>query len=375
MSFGSARPASRVLFFLFAVVLLAGCPAPPKSPPRVTPLTGGSLIPRGGEFPKPVSIPGDPALAPPRDIPDSILPGEQLQFSSGLLPLDDWANLCGFDGARVVEGAVPYTVELECERGILTLILGRRFAKWNGIQFGLGFVPDVRQGKMVVHSVDVLKNFYPLSLGAYSIPKRERTLVLDPGHGGTDPGSLSSGKTHEKELTLDWALRIERLLAGTGWKVVLTRRDDRDLGLLDRVSIADAHDADLFISLHFNALARTAGGGEESGIETYCLAPVGAPSNIIRNFEDNASLIYPNNEFDTANLLLAMRMHESLIKATGRRDRGVRRARFMTVLREQKRPAVLIEGGFLSNPAEASLIMDTAYRQQMAVAVCNALPN
>ena len=372
MRFGSARPASRVLFVLFAVVLLAGCPAPPKSPPRVTPLTGGALIPRGGDVPKPVSVPGEPRVAALRENPDSILPGEQLQFASGFLPLGEWANLCGFEDARVIEGAVPYTVELESERGILTLLLGKRFAKWNGIQFGLGFVPDVRQGKMVVHSVDVRKNFYPLSLGAFSIPGRGRTLVLDPGHGGTDPGSLSSGKTHEKELTLDWALRIERLLAGSGWKVVLTRRDDRDLGLLDRVSIADAHDADLFISLHFNAFA---GGGEESGIETYCLAPVGAPSNIIRNFEDDASRIYPNNEFDSANLLLAMRVHESLIKATGRRDRGVRRARFMTVLREQKRPAVLIEGGFLSNPAEARLIMDPAYRQQMAVAVRDALPN
>jgi N-acetylmuramoyl-L-alanine amidase len=200
-------------------------------------------------------------------------------------------------------------------------------------------------------------------------------LVLDPGHGGTDPGSLSNGKVHEKDLTLDWALRIEKLLADSSWKVILTRREDREISLGDRVAIADAHNADLFISLHFNSLDRAAGSREESGIETFCLAPVGAPSNIFRNFDDDPRRAYPNNEFDSENLLIAMKLHECLIKTTGRRDRGVRRARFMTVIREQKRPAVLIEGGFLSSTADSNLIFDPAFRQQMAVAVSNALPN
>jgi len=358
--------------------VLAGCPTPPKAPPRVTPLTGpGGFTPARSEFPPAESarIPADPSFQTARDRGDSILPEESLDLPHGLIPLNDWARLCGFTDLRVIPDAAPYTVQLEGPPGILVLSLGQRFAKWNGINLGIGFGPGVRQNHMVVHSIDVAKTFYPLSVGAFTIPKATRILVLDPGHGGADPGSQTAGRVYEKELTLDWALRIEKLLAGTSWKVVLTRREDRELSLLERVDIANQHNADLFISLHFNSLEKSGSAREETGIETYCLTPAGAPSNVTRGFEDDARRVFPNNEFDSENILLAARLHESLVKATKRRDRGVRRARFMTVLREQKRPAVLVEGGFLSSPSEASLILDPAYRQQMAVAVCNALPN
>jgi N-acetylmuramoyl-L-alanine amidase len=99
------------------------------------------------------------------------------------------------------------------------------------------------------------------------------------------------------------------------------------------------------------------------------------PSSLRRGYEDDDRKTYPNNRFDSENVVLAARLHASLVKATGRRDRGVRRARFMTVLREQQRPAVLVEGGFLSNPAEAGVILEPAYREQLARAVCDALPD
>jgi N-acetylmuramoyl-L-alanine amidase len=383
MSFGSARPferqyqkAGRVLFLVFGVLLLLGCPTPPKAPPRMTPLARSSAVPQTATpeqvISESVAVDSDPSFKLPRDVAEPVLPGEPLQIQGGILPLESWARLCGFYSVRVLPGEAPYSVAMESDHGQLTLITGQQFAKWNGINIGLGYVPGVKQGQMVVHSVDVQKNFYPLSLGMFTVSKTNRVLVLDPGHGGSDPGSLSTGKTHEKHLTLDWALRIEKLLADSSWKVILTRRDDRELSLAERVAIADANRADVFISLHFNSLAN---GAEESGIETYCLAPAGVPSNINRNFDEDLRRVYPNNAFDSENLLFAARLHQSLIKTTGRRDRGVRRARFMTVLREQRRPAVLIEGGFLSNPTEAGLILDPAFRQQMAAAVCNALPN
>jgi N-acetylmuramoyl-L-alanine amidase len=378
----SARPpenVGRVLLFVACVLLLAGCPAPPKSG-RVTSL-GSPHTPSPywtqapGELPpQTVALPNDPDLFPARDLHDPILPEESMQIPSGLIPLDAWAQLCGFSDLRVVADANPYAVELEGDNGILTLAFGNRFAKWNGINVGLSFTPGVRQGQLVVHSIDVVKNFYPLALGTLSVPKPTRILVLDPGHGGSDPGSLASGKTYEKDLALDWALRIEKLLEGTTWKVVLTRRDDRDVPLMERVAIADRNSADIFISLHFNSLEKSSG-NDESGIETFCLTPVGAPSNVTRGYEDDARRIFPNNEFDSANILLASRIQESLVKASGRKDRGVRRARFMTVLREQRRPAVLVEGGFLSSAAEGKLILDPAYREQIAVGLCNALPN
>lgn len=321
-----------------------------------------------------VALPAEPSFAFPQDRPDSVLPEEALQIPTGQIPLNAWAQVCGFSELRVVPDATPYTVELESESGLLTLVLGQRFAKWNGINVGIGFGPGVKNGQMVVHSLDVHKNFYPLALGAFSIAKSNRVLVLDPGHGGSDPGSLASGKTYEKDLALDWALRVEKLLQSSSWTVVLTRRDDRELSLIDRVAVADRHNADLFISLHFNSLEKTSG-SDESGIETFCTTPVGAPSNVTRGFEDDPRRYFANNEFDAENILLATRIQESLVKSTGRRDRGVRRARFMTVLREQRRPAVLVEGGFLSSTAEGKLILDPDYRQQIALAICNALPN
>ena len=366
----------RVLFLSLGVLLLAGCPAPPKAPPRVTPLTSGTLVPRHHEAAaQTVNLSGEPIFRPAQDVLDPVLPAEALQLPAGQIPLNSWAWLCGFNDLRVVTNATPYTVELEGDQGILTLVLGQRFAKWNGMNFGLGFGPGVKQGQMVVHSIDVQKNFYPLSVGTFTIPKASRVLVLDPGHGGNDPGSLSTSKLYEKDLTLDWALRIEKLLEGSSWNVVLTRREDRELSLMERVAIADKNNADLFISLHFNSLEKTGSSRDESGIETFCLTPAGAPSNVTRGFEDDVRKFYPNNEFDTENILLAARLQQSLVKRSGRRDRGVRRARFMTVVREQRRPAVLVEGGFLSNPAEGNLILDPAYRQQMAVGICNALPN
>lgn len=380
MSARSARPyqlTGRVLCLVTLVLLLVGCPTTPKAPPRITPLGSPNLGASRTELPPApsVHVPGDPRFVAPADRHDPVLPEEKLLIPTGLIPLNAWASLCGFRDLRVVEGANPYTVELEGDQGVLTLVLGQRFARWNGINIGIGFGPAVKQNQMVVHSLDVLKNFYPLSVGAFTIPKVTRVLVLDPGHGGSDPGSQSDNRTYEKDLTLDWALRIEKILEGTSWKVFLTRREDRELSLLDRVAFADGKNADLFISLHFNSLENTGGARDESGIETFCLTPTGAPSNVLRGYEDDARKVYPNNQYDSENILLATRMQQSLVKTSGRKDRGVRRARFMTVIREQKRPAVLIEGGFLSSPAEAARILDGAYRQQMAEAVCSALPN
>jgi len=139
--------------------------------------------------------------------------------------------------------------------------------------------------------------------------------------------------------------------------------------LPDRVAFADAHHADLFLSLHFNGTTSSS----QSGIETYCLTPTGMPSNLTRGYEDNPVLVFPNNQFDAQNVQLALRLHRSLLDATGATDRGVRRARFLAVLRGQHCPATLIEGGYLSNPAEAALIDTPEHRQKLAAAVATAL--
>jgi N-acetylmuramoyl-L-alanine amidase len=368
-------PFMPLMLALATLFLFSGCPTPPKPTPHVTTL---------GPVPQPivapvetVTLPGDTAPGALKDRPEAVLPEESLPFGNGKVPLSQWAALCGFTEIRSTPTANPPLIEMTSPGGTLTLFLGQRFAKWNGVHLGLGFPPISERGQVVAHSIDVTKTFYPLALGALAISKPTRVLVIDPGHGGADPGS-SAGvrRAFEKDLTLDWALRVERLLTNSSWRVVLTRRDDRDVPRLERVAIADANQADLFISLHLNSVENSGGKApEESGIETYCLTPVGAPSNTTRNFEDDLRHVYPNNEFDAQNLLLATRIQSSLIATTGRKDRGVRRARFMSVVREQKRPAILVEGGFLSNPTEANLLLRPDFREQMARAICNSLPN
>ena len=174
----------------------------------------------------------------------------------------------------------------------------------------------------------------------------------------------------EKQFTLDWALRLQSLLVTNGWQVFLTREDDREIALSNRVAFAEDHHADLFVSLHFNSAGTNK---SQAGLETYCLTPFGMPSTITRGYMDDPSQKFPNNAFDPQNLQLALRLHRTLLEVNGHRDRGVRRARFLGVLRTQQRPAILIEGGYLSNPREARMIAEPAYRQKLAEAVAQSL--
>jgi N-acetylmuramoyl-L-alanine amidase len=97
------------------------------------------------------------------------------------------------------------------------------------------------------------------------------------------------------------------------------------------------------------------------------------PSNLTRGYVDDPFYNWPNNAYDRENFTWAMRLHHSMIGELKAQDRGVRRARFMAVLRTQRRPAVLIEGGYLSNRHEATLINMPDYRQKLAQAVADGL--
>ena len=96
-------------------------------------------------------------------------------------------------------------------------------------------------------------------------------------------------------------------------------------------------------------------------------------STLTRGYDDDPKELSPNNAFDQENLLLALRLHRALLRVNGNADRSVRRARFLTVLRGQNRPAALIEGGYLSNPTEARRIAQPEFRQRLAEAVAKAL--
>ncbi len=143
------------------------------------------------------------------------------------------------------------------------------------------------------------------------------------------------------------------------------------MAMSNRVAFAKSHHADVFISLHFNSAAPDT---EQSGIEIYCLTPTGMPSTLTRGYSDLWTDHYPNNAYDAENLQLAVPLASArCCTASGEADRGIRRARFMGVLLGQKCPAVLIEGGFLSNPDEAGEIESPEFQQQLAEAVADAL--
>jgi N-acetylmuramoyl-L-alanine amidase len=253
----------------------------------------------------------------------------------------------------------------------MVLGIGSREATWNGVEFNLGFAPEFIDGEIFLHGLDLQKNLEPLLCAPPLAFSTNRIIVIDPGHGGSNVGthSVLDGR-FEKEFTLDWAKRIKPLLETNGWTVFLTRTSDVYVTNLDRVVFAGARHADLFISLHFNSAAPAT---KQAGLETYCLTPTGMPSTLTRGYEDNWSENLPDNAFDAQNLQLAVKLHGALLRATGEEDRGVRRARFIGVLRGQNRPAILIEAGYLSNLREAALIESTEYRQKLAEAVADAL--
>jgi N-acetylmuramoyl-L-alanine amidase len=261
---------------------------------------------------------------------------------------------------------------LAASNRIFRLQAGKDTTTCDGIEIKLGFPPQMTGGEIFVHSLDLEKNLQPLLANNLAVAAKEpKCIVIDPGHGGEDAGVQSFADAHsEKYYTLDWGQRMAALLSSKGWQVWLTRTNDSDVALSNRVLFAESHKADLYVSLHFNSALPD---HIQSGLETYCLTPAGMHSTVTRGYSDDPAVAFVNNAFDADNIVMACCVHGALLRATGARDRGVRRARFPAVLRNQQRPAILIEGGYLSNPSEARHIANPEYRQKLAEAVVLAL--
>lgn len=346
---------ARILVCL--LVLLAGCTTASRRATKPRP-PDWELTPAPGPAPPP---------APPVAAPSA--PPAEADWT--WIPLARWAAARGLATPRCLAVSPVTTYAVTASGGVLVVQIGIRSAFWDGLECRLGFAPQLIGGQVFLHALDLRKNLEPLLRGPVGLAPTGRVIVLDPGHGGASTGARSAfNGAWEKEYTLDWALRLQRLLEPRGWEVWLTRTNDTDVALADRVALAEARHASLFLSLHFNS---SGGGPEQAGLETYCLTPAGMPSNLTRGYGDDADQVFPNNAFDEPNLQLAVRLHRALLRASGGVDRGVRRARFLAVLRGQNRPAVLLEGGYLSNPKEARRIADPAFRQRLAQAIAEAL--
>ena len=286
-----------------------------------------------------VVIPELPPIAPPPtsaeervlqpSITGAVRPTEYTAHT--WVSLIDWCK--GRDVQVVFHSSAPsLAYEIRSPRGVFTVWPGSQVARWQNFEVRLGFKPQSRNGELWLHALDLEKTIQPLITGSPALSgKLALVIVIDPGHGGANPGTKSvwDGR-YEKDFTLDWGRRLATVLESRGWGVFLTRTNDTNLALSNRVAVAEAHNADLFVSLHFNSAApdRT-----QSGVETYCLTPAGVPSTVTRGFEDDIGITFPNNAFDEQNVQLACCVHHALLEVNGHQDRAVRRARFLGVLR------------------------------------------
>ncbi|ASW49405.2 GBS Bsp-like repeat-containing protein [Streptococcus suis] len=196
--------------------------------------------------------------------------------------------------------------------------------------------------------------------------QRSYTVYIDPGHGGRDSGA-SYGGVHEKNLALSVSNKLRENLLKYGINVLMTRTGDYDVDFkTERSRMTNASNADLFISIHFNATG--AGVSNATGIETYWYQynPEYQPK-INKEMHNNPTRLAESE-------ILANKVQESLIKETGAVNRGVRRETF-AVLRETAIPAILVELGFMDNPSELQVIKQDSYHTRLAKALAQGVMN
>ena len=176
-------------------------------------------------------------------------------------------------------------------------------------------------------------------------PSRSPLVIIDAGHGGPDPGAIGRNALRETDITLDISQQVSRYLNEMGISTQMTRTGEYDLDLPPRVDMAERLDAALFVSIHANSINLER--PEVNGLETY----------------------YYNSGFK-----LAQTIQESILAATGMRDRGVRKARFY-VLTRTSMPAVLVETGFITGAEDSANFSNPLFRMRMAEAIAQGVGN
>ncbi|MBD2259603.1 N-acetylmuramoyl-L-alanine amidase [Pseudanabaena sp. FACHB-2040] len=177
-----------------------------------------------------------------------------------------------------------------------------------------------------------------------SVRNERRVVVIDPGHGGVDPGAVGIGGLQEKHVIFPISLRVREILESQGVTVIMTRYDDRTVELQPRVDVAERANATVFVSIHANAISLSR--PEVNGTESYYASESGRR--------------------------LAATIHASMLAATGMNDRGVRQANFF-VIRRTSMPATLLELGFVTGAQDAPRLRDPAWQETMANAIARGI--
>jgi N-acetylmuramoyl-L-alanine amidase len=192
----------------------------------------------------------------------------------------------------------------------------------------------------------------PLARKSVPLGKKTAVIVLDAGHGGEDFGthSLGTPKYQEKYLNISTTLIVKKFLEQFGHKVIMTRDDDRFISLEKRAAFANEQNPQLFVSIHYNS----APSKEAEGIEVF-----------FYNSDSNKSRTHQSK-------VLARAVLDKVLKNTQAKSRGVKHGNF-AVIRETTMPAILIEGGFLSNVSEMEKLKSPAYLKSIALGIAQGI--
>jgi N-acetylmuramoyl-L-alanine amidase len=217
------------------------------------------------------------------------------------------------------------------------------------------------------------------------LPLSVKRIAVDPGHGGAQYGAISDSGVSEKEITLDIALRLRRLLQSHPFDVIMTRETDTTISLDKRVAFANANRADLFVSIHVNWIPSPA----IRPLETYYVGPTDDPVALRLASAENRDSGYPLSAYrrllekiyidarrDESHAL-ARTINAELFRSMsevnpGLENRGVKMAPF-AVLVGTEMPAILVEVSCLSNEADVGLLTTAEYREKIAAALVKGI--
>src|SRR5213595_3258405 len=299
-------------------------------------------------------------------------------ISNLLFAADDWQiikvsghdylsvdNISKFYGLAAEVVPIGGKTQLKAVSSPLEFVRGSREVMINGARSWLCFPIIENDGRFLVSRTDLAKTIEPLvrPRRAANVGNVE-TVVLDPGHGGHDKGAVCR-YGYEKDFALDVARKLRPLLQAKGLRVIMTREGDYFVPLEIRAQIANAARNSIFVSIHFNA---TNDDPNATGFEIFSFTPRGAPSTSDSAVAPSALSTQPGSTVDAQSMALSACNYHSLIGHIPEYDRGIKRARF-AVLRLTKVPAVLIEGGFLTERGESKLISNKDWRAKLAGAI------
>lgn len=235
-----------------------------------------------------------------------------------------------------------------------------------------------------------ISQILPAKPGEKSAPGPEitgkRVVIIDPGHGGKDPGAIGPTGLKEKDVTLGIALYLEKLLKGAGIPTYLTRSKDEFVYLENRTNFANQKNGFVFVSLHVNSVLNHRPSAE--GIETFVLSSkyIGASARDVADRENRASRAHPEVDTDLALIIADLEesanikysldfadiVQKKLVNYLKLENRGVKQAPFV-VLKGANMVAVIVEVGFISNPKEEKLLKTSKFRENAAQALFEAI--